>query len=90
LADVAGLPSGRRPTFVGPDLSALVVAHPEVTVDEASASCESATAMADGDSVRLTRGEPGSLDAVRAVIALAWASGDRSGRDVRVDGTLGP
>ena len=90
LADVAGLPSGRRPTFVGPDLSALVVAHPEVSVDETSARCGPATATADADSVRLTEGEPGSLEAVRAVIALAWSSSDRSGRDVRVDGTLEP
>jgi HAD superfamily hydrolase (TIGR01450 family) len=90
LSDVAALPAGRRPTFVGPDLSALVVAHPAVTVDETSASCGAATATLDGDTVRLNRGLPGSLEAIRAVTALAWSSGDRSGRDVRVDGTLGP
>ena len=90
MADVAALPIGRRPTFVGPDLSALVVAHPDVTVDETSASCGAATATADGDSVRLSRGEPGSLEAVRAVVALAWWTVDRSGHVVHVDGTLGP
>jgi len=90
LSDVAVLPTARRPTFVGPDLSALVVAHPEVTVDETSAICGLATATLDGDTVRLSRGEPGSLEAIRAAVALAWSSGDRSGRDVRVDGTLGP
>ncbi len=89
LSDVAALDSGRRPTFVGPDLSALVVAHPDVTIDETSASCGAATATADGESVRLSRGEPGSLEAIRAVVALAWSTADRSGRDVRVDGTLG-
>jgi len=90
VADVAALSAGRRPAFVGPDLSALVVDHPEVTVDETSARCGAASATADGDTVRLNRGEPGSLEAIRAVITLAWSAGDRSGRDVRVDGTLGP
>ena len=90
LADVVALPAGRRPTFVGPDLSALVVAHPEVIVDETSASCGAATATVEGDAVRLTEGEPGSLEAIRAVTALVWSSSDRSGRNVRVDGTLEP
>jgi ribonucleotide monophosphatase NagD (HAD superfamily) len=88
LSDVAALPAGRRPTFVGPDLSALVAAHPEVALDETSARCGDATATVDGDIVGLTGGEPQSIEAIRAVIALAWSVGDRSGRDVRVDGTL--
>lgn len=90
LRDVAALPAARRPTFVGPDLSALVRAHAEVTVQDDSASCGEATATLVDDAVRLTRGEPGTIDALRAVTALAWSARDASGRDIRVDGTLEP
>ncbi len=88
MQDVASLAPDHRPTFVGPDLSALVASHPEVSVDETSATCGSATAVATDDVVRLSQGEPGSLEAIRAVTTLAWSLRDRSGRDVRVDGTL--
>ena len=88
LRDIVTLPPDRRPTFVGPDLSALVVSHAEVTVNGESASCGSATAAVEDDTVRISEGEPGSLEAIRAVTALAWSLRDRSGRDVRVDGTL--
>ncbi len=88
LRDVASLPPGRRPTFVGPDLSALVVSHPEVIVNGESATCGAATAAVEDDTVRASRGEPRSLEAIRAVTTLAWSLRDRSGRDVRVDGTL--
>ncbi len=88
LADVVALPPERRPTYVGPDLSALVSAHPPVSVDGDSASGGGATAVVDGERISLTEGEPGSIEALRAVTALAWATRDRSGRDVHVDGTL--
>jgi len=88
LRDVATLPPDQRPTFVGPDLSALVATHAEVMVNGDSASCGPATATVEDDTVRVSQGEPGSLEAIRAVTTLAWALRDRSGRDVRVDGTL--
>ncbi len=88
LQEIVTLPAGRRPTFVGPDLSSLVATHPEVDVDDDSATCGAATATVVGGSVRLTRGEPGTLDALRAVTALAWSWGDRSGTDIELDGTL--
>jgi hypothetical protein len=88
VQDVARLPPDRRPTFVAPDLSALVEAHSQVTVDDTSATCGTATATVDDDVVRLSQGEPGSLEAIRAVTTLAWSMRDRSGDDVRVDGTL--
>ena len=88
ITDVANLPAGRRPTFVGGDLSALVSAHPEVAADETSATCGTAAAALDGDVVRLNQGAPTSIEAMRAVVTLAWSLRDRSGRDVQVDGTL--
>jgi hypothetical protein len=75
---------------VGPDLSALVAKHADVAMDGDSASCGAATATFEDDRVRLSRGEPGTLDATRAVVALAWSVRDRSGRDITVDGTLDP
>ncbi len=90
LREVAALPPDRRPTFVGPDLSALVASHPDVTVDAESVSCGAATATLADDIVRLSRGEPGTLDATRAVVTLAWTVRDRSGRDIQLDGTLEP
>ena len=88
MQDVASLAADHRPTFVGPDLSALVAPHPEVSVDETSATCGAAIAVATNDAVRVSQGEPGSLEAIRAVTTLAWSLRDRSGRDVRLDGTL--
>jgi ribonucleotide monophosphatase NagD (HAD superfamily) len=88
LRDVATLPPDRRPTFVGPDLSALVVTHADVIVNGESATCGTATAAVEDDVVRVSQGEPGSLEAIRAVTTLAWSLRDRTGRDVGVDGTL--
>ena len=88
LRDVAALPPDRRPKFVGPDLSALVATHPDVTLEGESASCGAATATIDNGAVRLISGQPGTLEAARAVVTLAWSARDRSGRHVQVDGTL--
>ena len=90
LQDVVQLAPERRPTFVAANLSALMDAHPVVTVDDTSATCGPATATIDDDVVRLSQGERGSLEAIRAVTTLAWSTRDRSGNDVRVDGTLDP
>jgi HAD superfamily hydrolase (TIGR01450 family) len=89
LREVVALRPDRRPTFVGPDLSALTASHPEVMEDGDSARCGAATATTEDDVVRLSSGEPGTLDATRAIVTLAWRASDRSGRDVRLDGTLG-
>ena len=90
LRDVAGLEPERRPTYVGPDLSALVAPHPEMSLDDDRAVCGQATAAVSDDVVRLERGSVSTVDGLRAVVELAWATRDRSGRDVRLDGTLEP
>jgi HAD superfamily hydrolase (TIGR01450 family) len=90
LSDVVGLPPQRRPTFVGPALSALTSPHPEVTVDGDSARCGTAVATVDDGIVRLGEGETGTIEALRAVVTLAWTLADRSGREVGVDATLDP
>jgi hypothetical protein len=88
LQDVVDLDPDHRPTYVGPDLAALVSAHSEVTLEGDRATCGSATAVVVDDVARLDTGDPSTVDGLRAVVELAWATRDRSGRSVRVDGTL--
>jgi hypothetical protein len=90
IVDLANLPPERRPTFVGRDLFALVTAHPDVALDATRATCGAAVVALDDGLVRLDEGDPASLEAARAAVTLAWSARDRTGRDVQLDGTLGP
>jgi HAD superfamily hydrolase (TIGR01450 family) len=89
LADLANLPPERRPMYVGRDLSALVASHPDVAVEEVTATCGPAVVILADGRIRLDSGEPTSLEAARAAVTLAWSARDRTGRDVQLDGTLG-
>ena len=81
LDEVSRLSPERRPHYVAPDLRALLQRHPEVVVDGVRAACGSAIAEADGNGdVTLSAGEPGSLEAVRAVVTAAWTHLDETGR----------
>lgn len=81
LDEVTRLPPEHRPQFVAPDLRSLLRDHPEVAVDGMRAACGPAMAAADdGDVVTLMAGEPGSLEAVRAVVSAAWIHLDETGR----------
>ena len=85
LDEVVQLSPEHRPHYVAPDLRALLHEHPEVRVDGMRARCGSAIADAHGDVV-LTAGEPGSLEAVRAVVAAGWAHLDETGHVPRLVG----
>lgn len=78
---VTRLPPEHRPQYVAPDLRFLLEHHQRVTIDGMRSVCGSATAQvgAAGE-VTLTAGEPGSLDAVRAVVSAAWTHTDETGR----------
>ena len=81
LDEVSRLSPDRRPHYVAPDLRSLLQQHLEVVVDGMRAACGSAIARSDGNgSVTLSAGEPGSLEAVRAVVAAAWTHLDKTGR----------
>jgi HAD superfamily hydrolase (TIGR01450 family) len=87
LEELTRLPPERRPHYVAPDLRSLLLEHPEVVVDGMRTECGLAAAQADGDGdVRLTAGAPGSLEAVRAVIAAGWTHLDQTGRMPRLVG----
>ena len=88
LSDVVQLHQEHRPHYVGPDLRSLLQVHPDVVVDGRSAVCGSATARIDGDGdVSLSAGEPGSLEAIRAVVAAGWTHLDETGRVPQLAGS---
>lgn len=88
LDDVVAATPGERPDLVGPDLSALLVEHAEVTLEDDRATCGEAVAELSDGTIRLTAGEPGGLEALRAVVALGWTVVDRGGPAPAVDDTM--
>ena len=74
VRELAAAPVGSRPTYVSNDLRGLLKPHPQVDVDGETARCGAAAATFDGVAVR---GETGTDDGVRAVVALTWALADR-------------
>jgi len=80
LTDLVRLRPDLRPHYVAPDLRSMLQAHPDVHVDGSRAVCGSAIARADADGdITLMAGEPGSLEAVRAVVAAGWTHLDETG-----------
>jgi glycerol 3-phosphatase-2 len=87
LDEVTRLSPEHRPHYIAPDLRSLLQAHPDVLVDGARAVCGSAIAQADDEGeVTLAIGEPGSLEAVRAVVVAAWTHLDETGHVPRLVG----
>ena len=79
LPALLAAPAACRPTFVAPDLRALL--HPQPPVDRGgdTATCVDARAQLAGDVVRVTPGGDGVASAVaalRAAVALAWEQAD--------------
>ena len=81
LAEAAAAPTGRRPTFLGSDLTTLLEPAPEVTVTGDTARCRQARARVDGDRVVA---EGPAEDSRRAALALCWALAD-DGRVASID-----
>ncbi len=67
-------PRGSRPSFVAPDLRALLQPQPAVRHTEVGTACGSAEAAYDGEAL-VTQGE--GVDELRAACALAWARADQ-------------
>jgi HAD superfamily hydrolase (TIGR01450 family) len=80
LRDLIQLPPDQRPTFVGADLRALLVVHPPVDVTDDRSACANAVAVLDDDHIDVVEGVPGTLPAMRAIVALAWSVLDATGR----------
>jgi len=92
LQQIAEAPRRLRPTFVAPNLDALLVAHPAVRRDGEGFVCGTArVSQADG---RVTFGTPDAepLHLMRAAITLAWEYHAETGRYVQIDhsGKIGP
>ncbi|MCU1693167.1 MAG: family hydrolase [Frankiales bacterium] len=72
-AALLAAPAGSRPTYVAPDLRALLLPQPEAVVRGTTARCAGATAqLRDGVVVQDDEG----IDGLRAACALAWALAD--------------
>lgn len=85
--DVADAEQHHRPSFVGPDLCGLLVAHPPVQLFEREARCAGVAARLEGEQV-VVDGDATSVPALRAAISLAWSVRDASGLRVRLDGMM--
>ena len=85
LRALFGAPVGMRPAFVGPDLRALGLPHPPVTVRGEEAHCgdvvvtTTQTIFLNGSIPADSTADPGGVAAVRAACALAWSRRDASG-----------
>ncbi|HKY56689.1 MAG TPA: HAD-IIA family hydrolase [Aeromicrobium sp.] len=87
IDEVVQLPPEQRPHYVAPDLRSLLQEHPQVAVEGSRAMCGSAIAQVGSDGeVTLTAGEPGSVEAIRAVVAAAWMHLDETGDVPRLVG----
>ncbi|MFB4318741.1 HAD-IIA family hydrolase [Actinomadura sp. 21ATH] len=67
-------PPHQRPAYLAPDLSGLLVPHPEVREEQGRFLCGGWTAQWDGGQVELT-GEGDAYDGLRALCAAAWRDG---------------
>ncbi|MFG2089872.1 MULTISPECIES: HAD-IIA family hydrolase [unclassified Spirillospora] len=67
-------PPGRRPTYLAPDLTGLLVPHPEPVRADGGHRCGGWTARRDGGAFTLTgSGDP--YDGLRALASAAWETG---------------
>jgi HAD superfamily hydrolase (TIGR01450 family) len=64
-------PPHRRPAYIAPDLSGLLVPHPEVRRHDDGFQCESWRARWDGDRIEVA-GEGDPYDGLRALAGAAW------------------
>jgi glycerol 3-phosphatase-2 len=74
-------PPHRRPTYIAATLDALLEPYPEVTRDQAAATCGGWTAApaADGDGPLTLTGDGAAIDGLRALAAAAWSAHDSHG-----------
>jgi HAD superfamily hydrolase (TIGR01450 family) len=89
LGSYAAAPVGNRPSFVAANLSGILLPQPPVELLGDKARCGTAEAVHDGV-VRLTCGQPDSVEALRVLLTLAWAVTDRSGEIPQIDATMAP
>jgi glycerol-1-phosphatase len=80
-SDLIAAPADSRPNYIGRDLGALTLVHPEVDVRGGVATCGGASAsmvagiaqLAKTSTETATAATPDGLDGLRALCALAWS-----------------
>lgn len=89
IAEISAAPPELRPTFVGPDLRALLRAQPPVTRDGDGFVCLGVRASRQGDAVEIAGDADAGVDdydhaiaTLRAAVTAAWESDDPPVTDV--------
>lgn len=87
VLDAYAAPPAHRPSFIGRDLGALAVPHPEPQKQGDRWHVRDAAAWADGEELRV-EGDfgPDGLDGARAALAAGWEAAD-AGRPMALEGT---
>jgi HAD superfamily hydrolase (TIGR01450 family) len=82
--DALTAPPNRRPTHLAPDLTGLLVPHPEVVREDGGHRCRGWTARRDGDTVTVT-GSGDAYDGLRALASAAWETDEPPSREGLAD-----
>ena len=77
LIETVQLDAGHRPDHVAHDLTGLLAPHEPVEIDGDTSRCGDTRATWHDGELILAEGDPGALAALRAVVALGWATRDR-------------
>jgi glycerol 3-phosphatase-2 len=72
-ADVLRAEPSERPDYLGLDISAVHLRHPDVVIDDSSATCRGITVSADGEVTGSSAPDSDGLDGLRAAAHLAWS-----------------
>ncbi|RKS73237.1 HAD superfamily hydrolase (TIGR01450 family) [Actinomadura pelletieri DSM 43383] len=82
--DALTAPPNRRPTYLAPDLTGLLVPHPRTVRDGDAHRCGGWTARRDGDTFTITgSGDP--YDGLRALASAAWTTDEPPPRAALTD-----
>jgi HAD superfamily hydrolase (TIGR01450 family) len=74
-SDLVAAATKYRPTYLSPGLSGLLEPHPEVEVEGQTAHCSKAEVLIRDDTFAV-EGDGAPIDALRALLALAWTVAD--------------
>ena len=89
LPELVAAPPEERPTYLSVDLAGLATSHPEVEIDDGTASCGGWTASAPNGRLEVD-GSGADGDWWRVVAQAAWAYADGSGQHVDAAGVEPP
>lgn len=81
-------PPNRRPSYLAPDLTGLLVPHPEIVRADGGHACRGWTARREGDRFTLT-GSGDAYDGLRALASAAWETEEPAPREALAEALEG-